>query len=54
MLALVLYVPSIREIFRFSLLHPQDILICILVSLLSAFFSESILAMKMMKPGKLS
>ncbi len=43
MLALVLYIPPIREVLKFSFLHPLDILICILVSLVSAFFSEVLL-----------
>jgi Ca2+-transporting ATPase len=40
MLALVLYVPALREMMRFSFLHPIDITICMLVSLVSTFLSE--------------
>ena len=29
-LGLVLYVPVVREVFRFSLLHPDDLGICLL------------------------
>jgi soluble P-type ATPase len=35
LLAVVLYVPSIRDLFQFSTLHPNDIAICVLLALAS-------------------
>lgn len=43
MLALSLYIPSLREVLRFSYLHPIDILICLIVSVVDILLSESIL-----------
>jgi Ca2+-transporting ATPase len=43
MLGLVLYIPILREVFRFSFLHPKDILICVLATLISAILCELIL-----------
>jgi Ca2+-transporting ATPase len=35
LLAIVLYVPSIRDLFQFSTLHPNDIAICVGLALAS-------------------
>ena len=34
-LAVVLYIPSMRELYRFSFLHPIDIVICLMVGVFS-------------------
>lgn len=39
-LTAVLYVPSLRNLFRFSMLHPDDLLICIGAGLLSSVVIE--------------
>jgi Ca2+-transporting ATPase len=39
-LALVLAVPSAREVFRFSPVHPDDLAICVVVGLLPVFLFE--------------
>jgi Ca2+-transporting ATPase len=39
-LAAVLYVPSLRALFRFSVMHPDDLLICTAVALLSGVVIE--------------
>jgi Ca2+-transporting ATPase len=39
-LAAVLYIPSLRNLFRFSILHPDDLLICIGAGLLSSLAIE--------------
>jgi Ca2+-transporting ATPase len=41
-LALVLYVPSLRNLFRFSILHADDLLICTGAGLLSSLMIESL------------
>jgi Ca2+-transporting ATPase len=40
MLACALYIPELRNLLRFSFLHPIDILICVLVSLANCALSE--------------
>jgi len=42
LLALVLYVPALQELFRLSLLHPGDIAICLLAGLLSIAWFEAV------------
>jgi Ca2+-transporting ATPase len=39
-LILVLYVPSLRNLFRFSTLHTDDLLICVGAGLLSSLVIE--------------
>jgi len=43
LLALTLYVPSLREIFRFSFLHPIDIAVCLVVGVGSVTICSPIL-----------
>ncbi|MGZ3742494.1 MAG: cation-translocating P-type ATPase [Pseudobdellovibrionaceae bacterium] len=40
LLGLVLYIPSLREIFRFSFLHPIDLIICLTIGCLSVLWIE--------------
>jgi P-type Ca2+ transporter type 2C len=40
LISVVLYIPFFRELFRFSFLHPIDILICVGVGLISSFWFE--------------
>jgi Ca2+-transporting ATPase len=49
-LGLVLYVPFIRELFRFSMLHGNDLLICLGAGLVSVLWFE---ALKMVARGRL-
>lgn len=41
-LALVLYVPFLREVFRFSLLHPLDLCICVCAGAVSILWFEGL------------
>ena len=50
-LGLVLYVPFIRELFRFSMLHGNDLLICLAAGLVSVLWFE---ALKMAARGRLA
>ncbi len=43
LLTAALYIPAIRDILRFSFLHPIDIVICIIASITNTLFSEIIL-----------
>lgn len=45
-LALVLYVPGLRELFRFAPLHPWDILYCFGAGVLSVSWFEAFKAMR--------
>jgi Ca2+-transporting ATPase len=40
LLAVVLYVPAVRDVFQFSNLHVNDILVCIGLALLSVTWIE--------------
>jgi Ca2+-transporting ATPase len=46
MLAFVLYIPSLRELFRFSTLHIIDIVICFTVGIFSVIWLELFLRLK--------
>lgn len=46
MLGMVLYIPGVRQIFRFSFLHPMDIALCLLISLACSAVSELVLKIK--------
>jgi len=48
-LGLVLYVPFLRELFRFAALHPIDLLICLVAGLIGMGWFEGL---KMIKSGK--
>ena len=39
-LGLALYVPFLRQLFRFSVLHPTDILICVTAGVVSVLWFE--------------
>lgn len=41
-LALVLYVPFLREVFRFNLLHPLDLCICFCAGVVSILWFEGL------------
>lgn len=45
-LSVVLYVPTWRNLFRFSILHAADIFICLTVGILSVFWLEMLLRLK--------
>ncbi len=45
-LGLVLYVPALRELFRFGVLHSVDLLICLTAGLLSVAWFEGLKAMR--------
>jgi Ca2+-transporting ATPase len=47
-LGLVLYVPFLRDLFRFSVLHPSDIFICIFAGVMSIMWFE---LLKLMHPA---
>jgi P-type Ca2+ transporter type 2C len=49
-LGLVLYVPFIREFFRFSVLHANDLLLCLAAGLVSVLWFE---ALKMVTRGRM-
>jgi Ca2+-transporting ATPase len=49
-LGLVLYVPFIRELFRFSMLHVNDLLICLGAGVVSVLWFE---ALKIITRGRL-
>ena len=42
MLALVLYLPGLRDLFRFTALHADDLLICLLAGMLSVLWFEGL------------
>jgi Ca2+-transporting ATPase len=41
-LGLVLYVPVLRDLFRFALLHPMDLAMCLTAALMSLFWCEAL------------
>lgn len=51
LLALVLYVPALRELFRLSTLHAGDIAICLLAGLLSIAWFEAVKIWRVGTPG---
>ena len=40
MLFLVLYIPNLRELFHFSILHPLDVVICLIIGFISVAWTE--------------
>jgi P-type Ca2+ transporter type 2C len=48
-LGLVIFVPFLRELFRFSVLHPVDLAVCVAAAACSILWFE---ALKMWKPGR--
>lgn len=40
LLVLILYIPSFREVLRFSFLHPNDLAICAVVGIISVIWSQ--------------
>ena len=53
MLGLVLYLPALRNLFRFSPLHPDDLLICLCVGFLSIIWFEGIKLLYHRRPAVL-
>jgi Ca2+-transporting ATPase len=51
-MAIVLYVPAVRAIFRFSYLHPLDILICIAAGAVSILWFEIFKFFKLIQPNR--
>jgi Ca2+-transporting ATPase len=47
-LGLALYVPFLRDLFRFSILHPYDIFICVAAGVMSIVWFE---VLKMAHPA---
>ena len=45
-LGLVLYVPALRELFRFGVLHPLDLVICLAAGILSVAWFEAMKAIR--------
>lgn len=50
-LGLVLYVPQLRKLFKFSILHGIDILICLVAGCVCVLFFEMIKIVQKRKPG---
>lgn len=46
-LGLVLYVPVVRDLFRFSLLHPLDLLFCLAAGVVSILWFEALKVVRM-------
>ncbi len=51
-MSIVLFVPSVREIFRFSYLHTIDILICIAAGVISIVWFEIFKVFKLAQPNR--
>jgi Ca2+-transporting ATPase len=48
-LGLVLYVPALRQLFRFGVLHPVDLVICLAAGVVSVAWFEAYKAIKAKK-----
>jgi Ca2+-transporting ATPase len=51
-MSIVLYVPAVRQIFRFSYLHATDILLCIAAGLISITWFEILKFFKLVQPTR--
>ena len=51
-MAIVLFVPAVREIFRFSYLHVTDILICIAAGVVSIVWFEIFKFFRLVQPNR--
>ena len=48
---LILYVPFLRNLFRFSILHPLDLLICVLAAAVSIIWFEALKFIRQRRNG---
>ncbi len=51
-MSIILFVPSVREIFRFSYLHAIDIFICIAAGIISIIWFEILKVLKLIQPHR--